>query len=369
MAEFLMPKLGSDMTAGTLTAWRKKPGDIVKRGDIVAEVETEKGVIEVEIFTSGVIEKLLVQPGEKVKVGAVLATVQEEQASTTKPAPPVAAPVSSPFTPSPRIRISPAARELAIKLSVGLSKVKGTGPDGAITREDVEKCMTAAPTAQDRQALMRETIAAAMSRSKREIPHYYLRTTINMQPALNWLGQMNQNRPITERLLHGALFIKAVALALREVPELNALWEGQIILKKDIHIGLAISLRQGGLIAPAIHYADQLSIDDLMKQMMDLVNRTRAGNLRSSELADPTITVTSLGDRGVESVYGVIYPPQVAIMGFGKVVERPWVVDGKVAPCPVVSVTLSADHRVSDGHRGGRFLAVIDRLLQEPAKL
>jgi pyruvate dehydrogenase E2 component (dihydrolipoamide acetyltransferase) len=217
---------------------------------------------------------------------------------------------------------------------------------------------------------MRQTIAAAMSRSKREIPHSDLSTTNHMQRARTWLAAENEKRPVTERLLYGILLIKAVALALKEVPELNALWEGdRASPRPEIHVGVAVSLRQGGLIAPAIHDTDKLSLDELMEKFRDLVQRTRAGSLRSSEMSDPTITVTSLGEQGVEAVYGVIVPPQVAIVGFGKVVERPWVVGGQVIARPVVSATLSADHRVSDGHRGGRFLAAVDRLLQEPEKL
>jgi pyruvate dehydrogenase E2 component (dihydrolipoamide acetyltransferase) len=136
-----------------------------------------------------------------------------------------------------------------------------------------------------------------------------------------------------------------------------------------VHVGVAISLRGGGLVAPALHDTAAQSLNDLMRQFRDLVQRARSGALRSSELSDPTITVTSLGERGVESLFGVIFPPQVAIVGFGKVVERPWVVDGKIVARPLVYTTLSADHRVSDGHRGGLFLAAVDRLLQEPSRL
>jgi pyruvate dehydrogenase E2 component (dihydrolipoamide acetyltransferase) len=171
-------------------------------------------------------------------------------------------------------------------------------------------------------------------------------------------------------LLYGVLLLKAVGLALREVPELNAIWaDGQVVTSQAIHVGVAISLRQGGLVAPALHDTDRQSLGDLMGQFRDLVNRARAGSLRSSELSDPTITVTSLGEQGVETVFPIIYPPQVAIVGFGKVVERPWAVDGQVVVQPVVTATLSADHRVSDGHHGGLFLAAVDRLLQEPSKL
>ncbi|MBI3862893.1 MAG: 2-oxo acid dehydrogenase subunit E2, partial [Planctomycetia bacterium] len=208
------------------------------------------------------------------------------------------------------------------------------------------------------------------SRSKREIPHYYLSTTIDLHPALSWLTDENLKRPVTDRLLYGVLLIKAVALALREIPELNAAWEqDHAVPRPAIHVGVAISLRQGGLIAPAIHDTDQKTLDQLMAEFRDLVNRARTGGLRSSELADPTITVTSLGEQGVETVFPIIYPPQVAIVGFGKVVERPWSINGGLLSRRVINATLAADHRVSDGHRGGLFLAAIDRLLQEPQKL
>jgi pyruvate dehydrogenase E2 component (dihydrolipoamide acetyltransferase) len=392
MADFVMPKLGADMSAGTLVAWHKKPGDVVRRGDVVAEVETDKGVIDVEIFTSGTIERLLIQPGEKVPVGTVLATVREEGAAVVgvpteilKPPAPItpAAPSTPPFVHAPageisRLRISPLARELARKLQVDPTTVKGTGPGGAITREDIEQAAAAKPAATappsalpaaDRLTRLRQTIAAAMSRSKREIPHYYLSTTIDIYRAMTWLAEENLKRPITDRLLHGVLHLKTVALALREVPELNAVWAGKVVTSQAIHVGVAISLRQGGLVAPALHLTDRQSLGELMGQFRDLVNRARAGSLRSSELSDPTITVTSLGEQGVETVFPIIYPPQVAIVGFGKVVERPWVVDGQVVVRPVLTATLSADHRVSDGHRGGLFLAAVDRLLQEPSKL
>jgi pyruvate dehydrogenase E2 component (dihydrolipoamide acetyltransferase) len=191
-----------------------------------------------------------------------------------------------------------------------------------------------------------------------------------MHSAMDWLAEENRKRPITDRLLYGVLLLKAVALALREVPELNGTWDSQqAVPNRDIHVGVAVSLRQGGLIAPALHRTDQLNLTDLMLKFRDLVNRARAGSLRSSELSDATITVTSLGEQGVETVFPIIYPPQVAIVGFGKVVERPWVVKDQIVARPVVTATLSADHRVSDGHRGGLLLAAIDRLLQEPSKL
>jgi pyruvate dehydrogenase E2 component (dihydrolipoamide acetyltransferase) len=386
MAEFVMPTLGSDMTAGTLIEWKKKAGDRVVKGEIIAEVDTDKAAIEIESFHTGHIERLITKPGDRVPVGTVMAIIHEEgkpagkvgveakaemrplveaPASTAKRAIPAPAPEPG------RLRISPAARQLAAELGVDPSTLQGTGPDGAITREDVQRAATARPeTAIDRQARVRQTIAAAMARSKREIPHYYLSTTIDMGRAMVWLKEENLKRPVTDRLLYGVLLIKAVALALRQVPELNALWkENAAVQSPDIHVGVAVSLRQGGLVAPAIHHTDKQTLGELMRSFQDVVKRARAGTLRSSEFSDPTITVTSLGEQGVDTVFGVIYPPQVALVGFGKIAERPWVFDGQVVSRPVVTATLSADHRVTDGHRGGMFLSAVDRLLQDPGQL
>jgi pyruvate dehydrogenase E2 component (dihydrolipoyllysine-residue acetyltransferase) len=396
MSEFRMPSLGADMQFGTVVDWRVKPGDAVKRGDVVALVETEKGVIEVEIFESGVIESLVVQPGQKVPVGATLATLsgdgkKVEALAAISPAPVAtvkeeAAGVKIPIVPAPessgRLRVSPLARKRAQELGVDLSTIAGTGADGSITIADVERVAEsvkpAAPAASPAVGVakgldlsaMRRVIAAAMARSKREIPHYYLATTIDMHKSLDWLAAENAKRPVTKRLLYSVLLIRAVALALRSTPELNGFWIDDAFKPADgIHIGVAISLRQGGLVNPAIHDVDKLNLDELMERMLDLVNRARAGRLRSSELSDGTITVTNLGEQGVESVFGVIYPPQVALVGFGKITERPFASNGMVGARPMIEATLAADHRVSDGHRGGRFLREVDRLLQEPEKL
>ena len=389
-----MPSLGADMESGTLVDWRVQPGDTVKRGDVVALVETEKGVIEVEIFESGVVESLVVKPGQKVPVGATLATIRTDgrPAETRLPlgaasteqkteAPPASAPVpASPPPKSFRPRVSPLARKRAEELGVDIATATGTGEEGPITAQDIERAaeQAKAPAAAvapvtakglDLNA-MRRVIAAAMARSKREIPHYYLNSTIDMRCALDWLAAENAKRPVTKRLLYSALLIRAVALAIREVPELNGFCiEGTFKPGDGIHVGVAISLRQGGLINPAIHDVDKKPLDEVMENMLDLVNRARTGHLRSSEISDGTITVTNLGDQGVESVFGVIYPPQVALVGFGKIVERPWAAGGMLGVRPTIVASLAADHRVSDGHRGGRFLIAVNRLLQEPEKL
>ena len=217
---------------------------------------------------------------------------------------------------------------------------------------------------------MRLAIARLMSRSKREIPHYYVSNTVDLGPALSWLRERNRSVPMSARMVPAALLLKAAALAARGVPELNGFWaEDHFVPAPVVHLGVAVSLRGGGQITPAIHDAADLPAAELMSRLRDLVSRARAGRLRGSELTDATITVTNLGDQGVESVTGVIYPPQVALVGLGKITERPWAVDGLLGIRPVVITTLAADHRATDGYAGARFLSLLAELLQEPEEL
>lgn len=286
-----------------------------------------------------------------------------------------------PAGPQHRRWVSPAARRLAANLSVDLDGVSGTGPGGAVTIIDVEH---AAATRQpvrkpapkpagermsmaERGAAMRQSIAAAMSRSKREIPHYYLADEILMDTALTWLTARNAQRPITERVLPAVLQLKAVALAAQRFKEFSGFWrEDGFQPAPAVHVGVAISLRGGGLVAPAIHDVAEKKLDELMNDLTDLVARARVGSLRSSEMSDPTITVTNLGDQGVDTVFGVIYPPQVALVGFGKTTQKVCVIDGGIRVVNAVQGTLAADHRASDGHRGAMFLAAINELMQQP---
>ena len=375
-----MPSLGADMDFGTVVEWRVKQGDVVHRGDIVAVVDTEKSDIDVEVFEDGVVEEVLVPEGKQVPVGTPLLRIGSSR--PTEPTPPKPTPPPPPAPPTPPtpargfVRASPRARAAAAAAGVDLAAVAGTGPLGAVTTADVASCRAepdipgrarqeaAAP---DR---MRAAIASLMARSKREIPHYYLATTVDMTAAMAWLHARNADRPVDQRVLPVALLLKATARAARATAGINGFWkDGGFVPAPAVHLGVAVSLRGGGLLAPAIHDADTLSVQDLMAALVDLVRRARTGGLRGSEVSDPTITVTSLGDMGVEEVFGVIYPPQVAIVGFGRVHEEPRAVDGGVECRPVVRATLSADHRASDGHQGARFLAALDDLLQRPEDL
>lgn len=341
------------------------------------------------------------------------ATAAPEPAAVPAP-PPVLVTVSSDVTPGPVtrtaiptpapaaagggvvVRASPRARAAAKARGIDLTTVAGTGPGGAVTITDLAAPPPAAsapaepapapspilgaPTAvssgeraQKRGTSMRHAIGVLMATSKRQIPHYYLATTIDMTNALRWLAEHNASRPVAERVLPAVLLLTATAKAAKLHPLLNGFWDAdadEFHPSERVHVGVAISLRKdAGLVAPAIHDADQLSPDRLMEALADLVDRTRKGRLRSSEMSDPTITVTNLGDLGVEEVLGVIYPPQVALVGFGRITEKPWAKDGMVGSRMVVRATLSADHRASDGHAGARFLAAIDDLLQRPEDL
>jgi pyruvate dehydrogenase E2 component (dihydrolipoamide acetyltransferase) len=384
MALFLMPSLGADMESGKLVEWLKRPGEAVHSGDIVAVVETEKGAIEIESFQEGTFQRQLVEVGGIVPVGAPLAEIDggaalSPESSRPKreehvPAPPRAAPeaIAAPALPATgRVKITPAAKQRALALGTDLSRISGTGPSGEIVLADVIKHPPAIQAAESGGLTgMRAAIAAAMSRSKREIPHYYLSHHIDITPCETLITEMNANRPAESRILLAALLVRAVALAAKKHPQLNGHFvNGAFVLSEPIHAGFAINIRGGGLVAPAIHNAHALSVDELMLKIRDLVTRVRAGRFRSTELSDPTITISSLGERGVETLYGVIYPPQVAIVGFGAPVARPWIAGAGIETRRVMSVTLAADHRVSDGHAGSQFLSAISSLLENPESL
>ncbi|MCB2124024.1 MAG: 2-oxo acid dehydrogenase subunit E2 [Rhodobacteraceae bacterium] len=391
MTDFKMPSLGADMEAGKLAQWLVAPGDKVARGDVVAVVETQKGAIEIECFDAGEVAELVAKVGQTLPVGALLARIGSPgaaEAGTVPPAAPAptgqAAPIPGPepvFAQAPQpsvepgaILASPAAKARAAEARVALSEVAGSGPGGAVLLADVDRHIAARPAAPPTakpgldMAEMRRAIAAAMTRSKREIPHYYLSHEIDLQTAQDGLAALNATRTPDRRLLMGALLVRAAVRALDKVPELNGRYEAGTAPARSeaVHCGVAVSLRGGGLIAPAILDAATKDTDALMAAMRDLVARARAGRLRMSEITQGTITVSSLGESGVDALFGVIFPPQVALVGFGTPRVRPMIRDGGVAARLAVTVSLAADHRVSDGRRGALFLAEIDRLLQEP---
>jgi pyruvate dehydrogenase E2 component (dihydrolipoamide acetyltransferase) len=464
-----MPSLGADMDAGTVTEWRIGPGDTVRRGDIVAVVETDKADIEIESFHDGVVVELVVPAGVRVPVGTTLATLAPTGAAETgaspgeAPAAPVPAPTPVPVTapapaPAPvpvapevgdhdtgaqhrarsplvrklarergvdlahvdgtgpggtitrddieraaarddieqvaarddiaragaglqpvpsgngeRVRATPRARTLAKARGVDLRSLTGTGPAGAVTGADVEKAPEVpdqARRAADPAVAMRAAIAGLVTRSNRDIPHYYVESRLDLTATMAWLAEHNADRPPARRVLPAAVLLRAVALAAQEVPSLNGWWrESGFEPAATVDVGVVVSLRSGGLLVPVIRDGGGRGVDETMSELRDAVGRARAGRLRASELSDPSITVTNLGDLGAEVVYGVIYPPQVAIVGFGRILDQPWVSDGAVVVRPVVRATVAADHRASDGAHGARFLTLLQRALERPGEL
>lgn len=412
MGEFKMPSLGSQMIEAKLVKWLVEPGDSVQRGDIIGEIDTEKGLIDIEALESGIIEELRAKEGETIPVGSVMAVINSEGETVKKEEKKELESEKAKeeekaverhreleagerkngrkkkVSQKEHIKASPLARRVAEDLNIDLNKVVGSGSGGIIHRKDVEAYaqerkaehareeeMEMARRVSEAEApeepkSMRRAIAAAMSRSNRDIPHYYLEKEIDMKASLNWLEETNSIRSINERILPPVLLIKAVASALTEVPQLNGFWTDEAMhVEEGIHIGFAISLRQGGLVIPAIRNADLKSLEQIREEFVDMVMRAREGHLKSREISSATITITSLGERGAEKVFGVIYPPQVALIGFGKITERPRVVDDSIGIRPVLSTVLAGDHRATDGHTGSRFLEILNDKLQHPEEL
>lgn len=405
MSDFLMPSLGADMDSGRLVEWKVQPGDRVSKGQVIASVETAKAVMDVEVFEDGVVEALYVTEDSDVDVGTPMARIgdgsamgqaasgvgtepgpEPEPATPTAPEPAQTEPAPTPPEPaSPpashkrsdgdRVPASPAARRKAREDGIALSQLRGSGPDGAIVLRDLQGAAPSRPGtgagASFDPAQMRAAIAAAMSRSKREIPHYYLANTVDLHAAEQWLADYNEHQPPENRLLLSALLMKAAALALGRYSELNGHYNSEdgFVAAPQVNLGMAVHLRGGGLVAPAILDADTLTLPELMHQLRDLVRRARGGGLRLSEMTGGTATVTALGDRGVDTVYGVIYPPQVAMIGIGRARRRPLAVEDGIAVRLAVDLSLAADHRVCDGHLGALFLNEIEQLLQKPEAL
>lgn len=410
-----MPSLGADMDEGTLLEWLVAPGDTVAKGDIVAVVDTAKAAIEVETFIDGVVGELLVAPGATVAVGTPLATINGAGPDLSPPPPaapapdepapdrPVSAAAPVPSTghpPRSQVRATPLARRLAEELGVDIERL-GT-PGGLPVRAEAVRAAAAGtpslppepepvepepvepepvepePVATEpvraaprgRYDEMRATIAARVSRANQEIPHYFLSMAVDLGRATDWLREHNRAVPVPERIVPAALMLKATALAAAATPALNGFWiDDHFVPGAGVDLGVAVSLREGGLIAPVLHEADHLPLAMVMSSLREMVTRTRTGRLRASDLGEPTMTVTNLGDQGADSVYGVIYPPQVALVGFGRVAERPHAVDGLLGVRPTTVLTLAADHRATDGFTGSRFLALIDHHLQHPEEL
>jgi len=381
MTAFRMPSLGADMDEGTLVEWLKKPGDQLKRGDIIAVVETQKGAIEIEVFHDGVLEATHVKTGTRVPVGEVLATIRTaEEPESVQPVLPEVVPQKPVYAPPAQVvappihglKITPAASYRAKELGIDVQSVS-PGPDGIIGLKELETPSTSAKPKAGRGINldeMRKAIAAAMARSKREIPHYYVSSIIDMTAMMEWLAEENARRAVSDRLLAAVPIIKACALGLLQVPELNGHFlDDRPVRIAEVKMGVGIALRGGGLIAPALALPDRLSLTEIMQRLSDLVARVRGGRLRSSELTEATVTLSNLGDNSADMVLPVIYPPQVAIIGVGQIDARPSVVNGTLAVRKLATFAVAGDHRANDGRSAARFLSRLGKILQKPEML
>lgn len=437
--EVTMPQMGADMTEGTLIRWLKQVGDHIERGDILAEIETDKATVELEAYEAGDLLKQLVAEGEEVPVGEVIAILGEaSEAVADKPrmAPPEhparrtpdpvaqdtapqrdvaqAEPARTPVTAGSasstqqvdgRVRISPVARRIASQAGLDISTLSGSGPDGRILRRDVEAAISggaqpaaapavpaspaAAPAPAPRPAApaavaerprpasapaeglsrMRQAIARRMTQSKQTQPHYYLTLDVDMTAAIAFRAQLNAAATEQQRVSINDLIVKACAIALQRHPKFNSEFsESGLVMHPDINIDIGIAMDEG-LIAPAILDCGAKSLGRIAEEAKDLIERAKSGRLTASEYSDGNFTITNLGAYGVESLIGIINPPQAAILGVGSSMPKPVVVDDQVVVRQVMKLALSADHRVSDGAEGARFIKEIQGLLENPVTL
>jgi pyruvate dehydrogenase E2 component (dihydrolipoamide acetyltransferase) len=377
MIELRLPSFGADMDDALFVAWHVKPGQAVHKGEVACVVETQKGAIDVELWQDGTVAALRAEPGQRLPVGAPLAWIAEAgedwqavaQRAAAEPAP-SAAPAREPA-------LAAAAPASAAEAAVPVDSAGAPGPAAAPSAPSATAA-TAAPAAPaatgspaDATRAMREAIGAAMARSKREIPHYYLAHEVSVEAALSALETLNAGKPPAERVLFAALALRAVAQAAASVPGLNGHWvDGDLRDSGHVHLGVVTALRGGGLVVPTLHDADQLALPALMAGLTQAIARARGGRLRSGDLGDATLTVTNLGDLGCDEGWGVIYPPQVAIVGLGRIARRPVVAaDGSLVAARTLRLTLAADHRASDGLVGARFIAAVAHRLEHPEVL
>jgi pyruvate dehydrogenase E2 component (dihydrolipoamide acetyltransferase) len=410
--EVTMPQMGADMTEGTLLRWLKGVGDSVERGDILAEIETDKATIELEAYDSGTLIKRVASEGDIVPVGDVIALlgdaseavpdVERKPPAETparraiepgakraiEPAPAPAPTAAAAPEPGDRVRISPVARKMASEAGIDPSALRGSGPDGRILRRDIEAAMAAgspaaapdsrrepprAPRTESAAAeglsKMRQAIARRMTLSKQTQPHYYLTLDIDMTAALAFREQFNASATDEQRVSINDLVVKACAIALERHPKFNAEFSEEGLVHHDrVNVCIGVAL-DDGLIAPALLDCQSKSLGRIAVESKDLINRAKTGSLKADEYSDGTFTITNLGAFGVETLIGIINPPQAAILGVGSVMPQAVVRDGQVAVRQVMKVALSADHRVSDGAEGARFIKEIQALLEGPAAL
>ncbi|MBI3762889.1 MAG: 2-oxo acid dehydrogenase subunit E2 [Chloroflexi bacterium] len=414
-----MPKLGFDMAEGTLVRWVKKEGESIAKGDVLAEIETDKATVEVEAAAGGVIAAQFVGEGSVVPIGKLIAAIAAPgeavdvnalRAQTGSSAPPstsVATPAKkeippalvapAPMTaPAPaavsvptdgkgrEVFASPIARKMAGDAGVDIRLVSGTGPGGRIVKRDVEAYLKsggaraaapALPVAVSREDIevpltrLRQIIGRRMSESQLAAPHFYVTVEVDMAPAMALRGQLNALLPEDEKISVNDFIVKAAALALRQFPNLNASVAGDKLIRRGrINVGLAVAV-EGGLITPVVQDADLKSLAQIAVAARALVGRAREGRIKPTDVEGGTFTVSNLGMFDVEDFIAIINPPEVAILAVGSVKQVPIVKDGVLAAGTRMKATISADHRATDGAEAARYLQTVRKFLEEPLRL
>lgn len=388
----VMPKLTDTMEEGVLLAWKKHEGDPIQAGEVLAEIETDKAVMDLEAFSSGILRKILVQDGETVMSGTLIGVIAEADedithalTDTVTAAPSIgggtrrsAAPGAGPAAAVPegaagaRPIASPRAKALAAERGIDLSGITGTGPGGRIVEADIVNAQALArqaiPAGTDQPlSQMRKAIARATSQSKAPVPHFYLTSEIEMEPADRLRAQFKQDRRSHPSITD--LLIKAAALALTRHPEINASFMGDAIRRyASIDIGIAVGL-DDGLITPVIRDCGAKSLETIVAESRALIERARNKRLQPNEYTGATFSISNLGMFEVENFIAVLMPPQAASLAVGAIREVPIVKDGAVTVGRCMKVTLSCDHRALDGVQGAEFLKTFKRILEHPQEL
>lgn len=407
MPEVTMPKMSDTMEEGKIVRWLKHEGDQVERGEVIAEIETDKANVEMEAYEAGVLRRLLASEGDTVPVGQAIAVLESPQEATpveptprpqpeaTQPMPLPEAEVAAAKEQKPpvtaevteRILASPVARKMAEDKGIDLAQVRGTGPNGRITEADIEAYMkqqespTAAPqvappaptagevpSEEQELSRMRKTIAERMTRSKQSIPHFYVTAQIEMDWSAKMREELNEDET-QAKVSFTDLIIKACALALRAFPSVNGSYhDDKLLLHKQINVGIAVAL-DDGLIVPVLHDADKKPLRQIATETRELAQRARENRLHASDLSGATFTISNLGMFDVESFIAIINPPETASLAVGTIRDVPVVADGAIGISKLMKATVSADHRVLDGAVAARFLQEVKRRLESPIGL